>query len=341
MPGRNAQVSRIYSILNLLEGSPHGLSVLEITSKMKERGHEASKRTIYRDLEALNAAGFPLFPTEETTDDSSATRWVLEKTARINQYLVLSPRELVGLFLARQVLSPLSHTPFYTDLEQLFKKIEEKLGSKNREHLHEIGQEIHFEPGPLWGLGVDPNVLDTVRAACAESQVLRCVYASVNGRSKKSRRIGPHYLYFAKGSLYLVGEDLDSQVVKTFSLPRMSEVEMLDEPYEGIKSDPEEHFKDSFGIFRGESAVDISLQFAPEVAAFIRERSWHHSQRVVSRSDGTLDVHLHVALTPELKQWILGFGSQVTVQGPAALKESIQAEAKKLLKIYETRLKAA
>lgn len=341
MSGRNAQVSRIYAILNLLEGTPQGLTVSEITSKVKDRGHEASKRTIYRDLEALSAAGFPLFPADDGSADTAAQRWVLEKTARINQYLVLSPRELVGLYLARQVLTPLRHTPFFADLEQLFRKIEDKLGSKGREHLQELSSDIHFEPGPLWGLGVDPAILDTVSAACSEGQLLKCLYASVNSRSKKYRTLGPHYLYFAKGSLYLVAEELETHAVKTFSIPRMSEAEMLDEPYTGKKTDPEEHFKDSFGIFRGEAATDVRIHFARELASFIKERSWHPSQQIVVKGDGTIEMKLHVALSPELKQWVLGFGAQATVLAPVSLKESIQDEAKTITELYNTTLKAA
>ena len=341
MPGRNSQVSRIYAILNLLEGNTHGLSVSEITSRMKERGHGASTRTIYRDLEALNSAGFPLFPKKDEGGDDSATRWTLERTARINQYLVLSPRELVALYLAQQVLTPLKNTPFYQDLEQLFSKIEEKLGSKSKEHLRELSGDIHFEPGPIWGLGVDPGILDTVTAACAEGQLFACVYASVNTRSKKRRVLGPHYLYFAKGSLYLVAEEIETKVVKTFSLPRMTEAEMLDEAYLGEKSDPEEHFKDSFGIFRGENPVEVRLAFDKELASFVKERSWHPSQQITSKADGTLEVRLHVALTPELQQWVLVFGAQVSVLAPLVLRDQILAEAGKILGIYRGSVDAA
>ena len=341
MPGRNAQVARIYAILNLLEGTPQGLTVPEITARMKERGHDASKRTIYRDLEALNAAGFPLFPSADGASEQVASRWVLERTARINQYLVLSPRELVALFLARQVLAPLRDTPFFADLERLFQKIEEKLGTKGRDHLESLGKDIHFEPGPLWGLGVDPGVLDSVQAACAEGQLLSCDYASVKSRSKKRRVLGPHYLYFAKGSLYLVAEDLATGAIKTYSLPRMSSAEMQDEPYEGERSDPEAHFKDSFGVFRGDSPVEVRIQFAPEVAPFMRERSWHPTQKVISKPDGIIELQLHVALTPELLQWVLGFGAHATVIEPIELRHSIAEEASRLTARYRSDRKAA
>jgi predicted DNA-binding transcriptional regulator YafY len=193
----------------------------------------------------------------------------------------------------------------------------------------------------LWGLGVDPSVLDTVRAACSEGQMLSCVYASVSSKTKKARKLGPHYLYFAKGSLYLVGEEIETKVVKTFSIPRMSETEMLDEPYEGTKTDPEVHFRDSFGVFRGETPQEIVLSFSREMSSFIKERSWHPSQQIISKADGTIEMQIYVALTPELKQWIFGFGSQVLVLKPATLKEEIQAEAFQILKLYSPQSKAS
>ncbi len=78
MHGRNAQVARIYRILSLLEGTPQGLSASEIRQRLAERDFEVSKRTVYRDLEALSDAGFPLFPSEQCSDES-ATRWVLSR----------------------------------------------------------------------------------------------------------------------------------------------------------------------------------------------------------------------------------------------------------------------
>src|SRR5580692_3546813 len=115
MQGRNAQVARIYRILNLLEGSPHGLSACEIRERLTERDVEVSKRTVYRDLEALSDAGFPLFPLDSVDgqSDQHATRWVLERSAKINQYLALSAQELFALYLARGMLVPLKNTPLH------------------------------------------------------------------------------------------------------------------------------------------------------------------------------------------------------------------------------------
>lgn len=141
MHGRNAQVARIYRILNLLEGTPQGLSAHEIWQRLNERGHKICKRTVYRDLEALSGAGFPLFPREQGGDEEG-TRWVLERNAKINQYLVFSGQELFALCLARSALTPFKDTPLYDDLNRAFQKIEEKLGTVHREHFAELSCEM-------------------------------------------------------------------------------------------------------------------------------------------------------------------------------------------------------
>jgi len=116
---------------------------------------------------------------------------------------------------------------------------------------------------------------------------------------------------------------------------------MHDEAYEGERSDPEVHFKNSFGVFRGTEAVDVKIGFSPELSPYVKERSWHPSQKIIAKGDGTVELHLHVALTPELLQWVLGFGSQANVITPAALRQSIQNEAEKLARHYQPKLKAA
>ena len=94
MAGRNSQIARILALLDILDGSTDAQTVLELWEKLSSRGHEAGKRTVYRDLEALSQAGFPLMPDG---DESNNQRWKLERNARINQYFVLSARELFAL----------------------------------------------------------------------------------------------------------------------------------------------------------------------------------------------------------------------------------------------------
>ena len=110
---------------------------------------------------------------------------------------------------------------------------------------------------------------------------------------------------------------------------------MLDQAYSGQISDPEEYFSSSFGIYRGEKAERVRVQFGAKVAAYVRERRWHSSQRVIAKENGTIEIEIEVAQTPELVQWILGFGSQATVIEPDTLAKAIQNEARETIDQYQ------
>jgi len=68
---RGDQLAREAGIFRAIEASPNGLTVAEIAER-----EETGIRTIYRDLEALQAAGFPLY----TERGERATRWAFIDT---------------------------------------------------------------------------------------------------------------------------------------------------------------------------------------------------------------------------------------------------------------------
>jgi predicted DNA-binding transcriptional regulator YafY len=335
MKGRNAQVSRILAILDILENAPFALSVGEIHSRITDRDHDASKRTVYRDIEALAKAGFPLFPdTGEDGEDKKNPKWRINKGSRIHQHLPLNSKELFTLILARGALKPLQGTPFYEDLQGIFKKLESRLGKMQLKYLEELKSEIRFPEDPAWALGIQPEIMETLRSACAEGQVLECVYYSVNSRGESKRKLGPHYLYYAQGGLYLVAEDLKDKKVKVFAVPRFKNAEMMDEEYKGAVSSPEALFAGGMAIYNGVKPENITIEFESTVAHFVKERRWHSTQRITALEKGRISVSLKLGQTPELHAWILGFGPNARVIAPESLKRAIRKQAHGTAALY-------
>ncbi len=334
------KAERLMRIIQILEGAPHGLSVQDLHKRLFSGEKGVSLRSIYRDLEALSSCGHPLVKDGGSGEDERGGLWRLEGSRRIGHTLQITPRELMGLFLARSALEPLRDTYFYSDIASIFKKIEARLGVKSVEYLQELGEQMHFQPLPKWGLGVSPDVLDTIHAACAEGHIIEADYESAHNQQRRKRRLGPHYLYFSRGALYLVAEDIESSQIKVYALPRFHAAFMTEEAYEGEKSDPQRLFAGSFGVFTGESQR-VRIEFHPEIAPYIRERSWHPSQRVVAHDDGRVTVEFHVGITPEFFQWVLGFGSRALVIEPASLQERLRTAAECILRQYNDKGRAA
>ena len=68
---RGDQLARQWRIIREIEASPDGLTISEITNR-----EEMDVRTIYRDLEALQVAGFPLYNEKV----ENANRWAFVDT---------------------------------------------------------------------------------------------------------------------------------------------------------------------------------------------------------------------------------------------------------------------
>jgi hypothetical protein len=82
----------------------------------------------------------------------------------------------------------------------------------------------------------------------------------------------------------------------------------------------------------------VVLRFDAEIAPFVRERTYHRSQRLQNRKDGALDVHLDVCDDAWLRSWILGFGHLVTVLAPASLADGVADELDRARERYDAAL---
>jgi predicted DNA-binding transcriptional regulator YafY len=68
------RMERVLKVLDLVEGAREGLTVREIHQRLKEEGVVVIERTVQRDLEVLEAAGFPLFDEESGRASSGGCR---------------------------------------------------------------------------------------------------------------------------------------------------------------------------------------------------------------------------------------------------------------------------
>jgi len=78
-------------------------------------------RTIRRDLQALEEAGFPLF--DDKSRDDGRTRWSINGQAFKGFTAGLTLSELCALYFSRTLVESLAGTPFKRDVEQAFDKL--------------------------------------------------------------------------------------------------------------------------------------------------------------------------------------------------------------------------
>ena len=130
---RGDRLARQWKIFQKLVTSRNGKSVRDLAENL-----DCHRRTVYRDLEALEAAGFPIY----TENVDGKNRWFLMDSARNPMPVPFSLPELMALYFGRDTLKVLKGTVFYDSLEGLFQKIETPLPPESKKYLKNVEQSL-------------------------------------------------------------------------------------------------------------------------------------------------------------------------------------------------------
>jgi predicted DNA-binding transcriptional regulator YafY len=321
---RNAEVIRQWSILKELEASRR----VTIDDLALRTG--VTTRTIRRDLEALQTAGFPLF--DETHDGKKF--WTLEQKAfkRLDD-TAFTLAELSALYFSRTLVECLSGTPFERDVHSAFDKLSAALTPGMKQFLDRMPlvMQAKAEPGAQAAAPRTKEVAQLVEATMQQRRVTMR-YHSFSSNREKTYVFEPYRLLFGQGGLYVIGMVPEYGGLRTFAVDRVAQVSLTEERFEPLEL-PDDAFAHSLGVNQG-TPEKIDVLFAAKIARYVRERVWHPSQELVELPDGSLRLTLHVVNDWALKSWILGFGALATVTAPDSLAADITTELRAALENY-------
>ena len=215
---RNAEVIRQWKILKTIEKG-------RFTSSAKLAAeHGVTERTIRRDVEALQEAGFPLY--DDRADGKKVWRLVEGYQQKLAQGFTLS--ELAALYFSRNMLSFLGGAPFGQDLESAFAKIREALPQKSLPFLTRIQDLFSARPDPWKDYSKKQDVIAALIDAILHQRQARIAYYSFNSRRTKSYEIDPYRLVYYRGGLYLYARAHEYGEVRTFAVERVQQVEVAE-----------------------------------------------------------------------------------------------------------------
>jgi predicted DNA-binding transcriptional regulator YafY len=321
---RNAEVIRQWSILRDLEGSRR-LTIDELAQRTG-----VTTRTIRRDLEALQFAGFPIY--DESHDNKRY--WMLEQKAfRRLDATGFTFAELSALYFSRTLVENLSATPFQQDVAAAFEKLSEALTPSMRQFLDRLPLVIQAKAEPGTHPGVRTKEIAQLLDATLQHRRAIMRYHSFSSDREKEYTIEPYRVVFAQGALYVVAFVPEYGQIRTFALDRIKALSVTEDRFEPIETG-EDAFAHSLGVHQGQPER-IEIAFEPRIARYVRERLWHQSQEVRERSDGGIVLTLNVSNDFALRSWILGFGPLARVLAPENLAAQIVDEITRTREMYD------
>jgi predicted DNA-binding transcriptional regulator YafY len=313
-----SKAARLRRIEHKLYNTPQGLGAVELA-----RYCGVDRRTIYRDIEALDTMGVPVWQLD---GKFGIERDGYQSTVRLNL------NETVALYFAARLLAHHSdeNNPHVVGaLDKIAASLPDATLSA---HMSRAAELIRAKP-------MRSNYVQTVETltrAWADRRVARIEYWAADRARPQERVIEPYFLEVSRfePATYVLAYDQLRSALRTFKVERIQRAELLPEHYTiPADFDPYIWLQSSWGIMAGEE-VRVRLRFTANVVRRIQESVWHHSQQLTPLDDGGCVLDLCIGDIREIKNWVLSWGADVEVLDPPELRAQVAEEGARLATLY-------
>jgi predicted DNA-binding transcriptional regulator YafY len=296
------RIDRLFSILLTLQHKRR-IRALDLA-----RQFEVSKRTIYRDMSALNQMGIPIAALPG------------EGFELVEGYylppLMFTESEAIALLLGSRLLAQQAAGSLTQSADSALSKLTIALPEQVRARSEALTNIISFiTPDSKFDLD-DPKLL-LIQRAIQEKRVLHLQYRGYQKEDVSERKVEPHQLFYADGLWYLEAYCRLRKGMRDFRFSRMEQVTLLDETFH------RKHKRKA----QIQTTLMIKIRFAAKAVRWVREQQHYGYQHDESESpQGTVMVY-HVNQESEIIPWILGWGTSAEVLSPKELRQSLRETA--------------
>jgi predicted DNA-binding transcriptional regulator YafY len=291
-----------------------------------------TRRTIFRDLEALRQSGVPLVFDDEHQRYHIPGMYFLPPTN-------FTPEEALAVLVLCHELGTDSRLPYYAAARSAAVKLENSLPARLRAHLRAVTGSVQIRLGAVTRLDGRQGVYQDIVKAIANRQCMRVMYDSLSDGGMISTRLSPYHLLFSRHSWYVVGRSSLHRQTRTFHLGRILRWEAIGERFRLPRGFSIDRYLRNAWHLIPEAGPDrrVAVRFKPMVARNVAEVLWHKTQRHEFRPDGSLDFFVTVSGLNEISWWILGYGDQAEVIEPPELRKLVADRAERLAAQYNGR----
>lgn len=287
---------------------------------------QVSTKSIQRDLDFMrDRLGLPL------AYHDLEHGYYYTQEVRAFPTLEITEGELFALLVAEKAVGQYRGTSFERPLLTALQKLAAALPDPVSLHLADWDHAISFRTSAV--PNVDLEVFDALAKATARREQLEILYRKPGRGDSERRVIDPYHLGNINGEWYLFAYDHLRRDLRTFVPARIQQVKACGRTFSPqAEFSVDQYLRDSFGVHSGQKRVEVGLRFRPQVADYIREKRWHHSQELHELPDGGVELKLRLSSLVEIERWVLGWGGNVVVLRPRELVRAVRTAARAILR---------
>ena len=320
---KTGRVSRIVQILTTLQTGKN------CTANDLATTFGTSRRTIFRDLRELQSIGIPY------RYDSRSGSYTIDPQFFLPP-IDLNLQEALSLLLLVYKVSNQMQLPFKKSALLAALKIENNLPVRIRRYCNNSLSRISTRLGPQAPTGGLDKTFEQLQKAVETRHKVKIRYHSLFENEDIEIEFDPYHLLYNQRAWYVVGYSNMHKGLRTLKLNRITGLQTLDKCFlDGDKFDLADYLGRAWSMIPEGRIYNVKLRFLPMVASNVAEVQWHSTQKATFNPDGSAIVEFRVDGLGEITWWILGYGDQVQVLAPKALRKRVLETAEKMIELNE------
>ncbi len=325
MPRSERQKLKLCYVIELFKkktDAEHPISIAEIIDYLADLGIRAERKSIYRDIEAMEDLGYDVIPVHNK-------RFTYYLDSRVFETAEL--RLLVDAVQASRFLTKKKSNELIKKLESLAsehdaKKLNSQVFVTNR--IKASNESIYYN-------------VDSIHNAIQENSKIAFLYFDWDINKKRVfRRCGEKYaispwaLIWNNENYYLIGYDSEFGMIKHYRVDRMVSIDILPQKREGRNAfkeiDVAVYARRFFGMYDGEITT-VTLSCSRNITNAVIDR-FGSELKFRPRADGSLfEVDVDIAVSPVFYSWVFQFGGQVRILSPEWVSDGLKEMARKFV----------
>jgi predicted DNA-binding transcriptional regulator YafY len=335
MPSNQDTLIRQWHMLRLVPRYPQKVTVRDIHGVLRSDGFEVTVRTVQRDLNELSLV-FPL-----TVDDREKPfGWSWQKNSPSFNLPGLTTPEALTLSLAEQHLKSLLPVSMMNQLKPYFDAAHQSLNAEPQPQRGRSWLDKVRTVPPTQPL-IPPKVLPEAQAVITEALLherqVDIKYRKRGEKKDTSYRAHPLALIQRGPMLYLYCRLFDYEDERILAMNRIISAIILEEVADYPNNfSIDERVESGIWSFGDGNKIGIELLFESGSGDHLLESQLSKDQQTEELDGGRLKITATVPDTPQLRWWLMGFGSSVEVILPADIRSEFANTAALLHNKYST-----
>lgn len=321
------RADRLLSILLLLQTRGR------LTAQQLAERLNVSERTIYRDLDALSAAGIPVYG-----EHGPGGGYALLENYRTN-LTGLTETEARALFFSGSG-SPLSDLGLGEAMEGALLKLAAALPLAQRNSAQQMRQRIHLDSSAWFQSAETVPHLQILHEAVWQERVIEMTYRAADD-SIRQRRVHPYGLVAKVNVWYLVAKR--DQEMRVYRVSRILSAEILEDTFERPEGfDLNAYWRTWVTTFENSRPkYRTVIRVAPRLAAHLPILWGEHMRSLLDAAPtdtaGWHTLPLTFETAEAARSNLLGFGPEVEVLEPPELRQAVLNAASAVIAFYTGR----